>query len=201
MERRETYALVAPLIMTATGEKMGKTVAGAVWLDPARTSAYDYYQYWINVDDPDVERFLALFTFLPMDDVRDLGRREGADLRASKERLAFEATALAHGVEEAEKAQTAARALFSGDGEAASAPTTLVPRARFDEGIKLVDLLVETGLASSKRAASDLIKQGGAYVNSMRMGSPEVLINYDSVQNGAVLLRAGKKRFPRVVPE
>src|SRR5207248_1351915 len=96
-ESAEAYALVTPLLTTAAGQKMGKTAGGAVWLDPARTSSYDFYQYWINTEDADVERFLAFFTFLPMDEVHELGRRQGADLREVKERLAFEATRITHG--------------------------------------------------------------------------------------------------------
>ncbi len=219
VERRETYALVSPLIMTSTGEKMGKTVAGAVWLDPSRTSPYDYYQYWINVDDHDVERFLAVFTFLPMDEVRSLGRMEGDDLRAAKERLAFEATVLAHGEEQARKAQASSRALFPGlrhyvlqaePGQyqiAGSAAELLVDRTlsveatRLRDGIELVDLLVETGLTPSKRAARDLIKQGGANVNGERVSAVDAVIDEAALRDGAILLRAGKKRFHRVVPE
>src|SRR5712692_7897679 len=122
VERGVAFALTSPLIETASGTKMGKTEAGAVWLDPARTSPYDYYQFWINTEDPDVERFLALFTLVPMDEVRALGRLEGAELRQAKERLAFEATRLAHGEAAAREAQAAARALFGGDGAAALPP-------------------------------------------------------------------------------
>src|SRR5439155_3620766 len=118
VEGAGAFALVAPLMTTASGGKMGKTAAGAVWLDPNRTSPYDYYQYWINTADADVERFLALFTFLPLEDVRELGRLEGADLRRAKELLAFEATMLTHGEDAAEDARTSSRALFGGDGAA-----------------------------------------------------------------------------------
>src|SRR5438093_417161 len=157
------------LIMTASGGKMGKTAAGAVWLDPIRTSPYDYYQYWINTADADVERFLGLFTFLPMEEVRELGRLEGADLRRAKEVLAFEATMLTHGEDAAEYARTSSRALFGGDGEAEGAPTTPVAASRLAAGVELTDLLVETGVAPSKRSARVLIRQGGAYVNGERV--------------------------------
>jgi tyrosyl-tRNA synthetase len=200
VEGGEAYAMVVPLVMTASGEKMGKTAAGAVWLDAARTSPYDYYQFWINTADADVERFLALFTFLPMDGVRALGRQEGADLRQAKEVLAFEATKLTHGESEAEKARETSRALFYGDGAAAAAPTTTIAPDRLAGGVELVDLLVETGLQSSKRAARDLIRQGGAYVNDARIDDPNTRVDATWLREGALLVRVGKKRYHRVVP-
>jgi tyrosyl-tRNA synthetase len=201
VEGGQAYALVAPLIMTSSGGKMGKTAAGSVWLDPALTSPYDYYQYWINTADADVERFLSLFTFLPMEQVHELGRLEGAEARQAKEVLAFEATRLTHGEEAAEEARDASRALFGGDGQAEGAPSSTMEGKRIAAGIELTDLLVETGLAPSKRAARDLIRQGGAYVNGERIDAPDALIGESHVQDRAVLLRAGKKRFHRVIVE
>jgi tyrosyl-tRNA synthetase len=178
---------------------MGKTAAGAVWLDPARTSPYDYYQFWINTADADVQRFLALFTFLPMHEVRALGRREDAELRQSKEVLAFEATKLTHGADEAQKARETSRALFSGAGDAEGAPSTAIDAARIKAGIELVDLLVETGLQPSKRAARDLVRQGGAYVNDARIDDPNSRVDASWLHDGALLLRVGKKRYHRVI--
>lgn len=221
-EGAESYALVTPLLTTASGEKMGKTAAGSVWLDAERTSPYDFYQYWINTDDADVERFLAFFTFLSMDDIKALGRLQGADLRAAKETLAFEATRITHGDDAAREAQETSRTLFGGSGNVivtpgtlplvittyaptviltTSAPTRGVEAARLSAGIELVDLLVETGLAVSKRAARDLIRQGGANVNGRRVDDPNLVITDQDLENGALLLRAGKKRFHRVVPK
>jgi tyrosyl-tRNA synthetase len=197
-EGGQAFALVAPLILTAAGEKMGKTVAGALWLDPARTSPYDYYQYWINVADADVARFLKLFTFLTTDQISKLTRTEGAGLRHAKEVLAFEATALTHGSEAASAAQLASRALFSGEGDGASAPTTLVAIERLLAGISLADVLVETGLAASKSAARDLIRQGGAYVNGERVLNPSSVIGEAHLHDSTILLRAGRKRFHRL---
>jgi tyrosyl-tRNA synthetase len=199
VEGGEAFALVAPLIMTSAGGKMGKTAAGSVWLNPEWTSPYDYYQYWINTADADVERYLSIFTFLPMQQVHELGRLEGADLRRAKEVLAFEATRLTHGDQAAEEARAASRALFSGAGEAAGAPTTLIEDARLVSGIELSDLLVETGLAPSKRAARDLIRQGGAYVNGERIDTVDAVIDERHLRGDAVVLRSGKKRFHRVV--
>jgi tyrosyl-tRNA synthetase len=148
----QAFALTFPLIETASGAKMGKTERGAVWLAADRTTPYEYYQFWINTEDPDVERFLALFTFLPMDEVRALGRQEGAALRAAKERLAFEATAITHGAAAAGEARAAARALFGGNGSLADVemPTTRVPAGELAAGLPVADLLVLTGLCASK---------------------------------------------------
>lgn len=201
VEGGEAFGLVAPLITTASGGKMGKTAAGAVWLDPALTSPYEYYQYWINTADADVERFIALFTFLPIETVHELGRLEGADLRGAKEVLAYEATKLTHGQEAAEEARTASRALFGGDGEADGAPATLLEADKLRAGVELTDLLVQTGLTPSKRAARDLVRQGGAYVNGERVDAPDTVIDERHLRDGGVLLRAGKKRFHRVVVE
>ncbi|MPZ14598.1 MAG: tyrosine--tRNA ligase [Chloroflexi bacterium] len=200
-EGEEAFALVTPLLTTSSGEKMGSTAEGAVWLDPARTSPYAYYQFWINTDDPDVQRYLALFTFLPMDDVRALGRLEGAELRAAKEVLAVEATTLAHGRDAAEQAQGTSRALFRGGAEAPeAAPTTVVDPGRLGAGVPLVDLLVETGLAASKRGARNLIRGGGVYVNGQRVEDVDTTVDGEDLRSGAVLLRKGPKQFHRVVP-
>lgn len=200
VEGGEAYGLVVPLLLTASGEKMGKTAAGAVWLDPARTPPYDYYQFWINTADADVERFLALFTSLPMEEVRALGRLQGAELRRAKEVLAYEATKLTHGEAAAEAARAASRALFYGEGPAEAAPTLAISPERLAGGLELAELLVETGLAPSKRAARDLIRHGGAYINEERVSDPNLRVDTAWLKEGALLLRAGKKRYYRVVP-
>lgn len=199
VEGQPVYALVTPLLETSAGEKMGKTAGNAVWLDEERTSPYQYYQYWVNTSDPDVERFLAIFTFLPMDEVRALGRLEGADLRRAKDVLAFEATKLTHGEEAAREAQETSRALFGSGADGEAAPTSVVDSKRIEAGIELADLLVETRLAASKRAARDLIRQGGAYVNGRRVNDVTAVIGARDLQGQVVLLRAGKKRYHRVV--
>ena len=199
VEGGEGYALVSPLITTASGAKMGKTAAGSVWLDPNLTSPYEYYQYWINTADADVERFLALFTFLPMERVHELGRLEGAELREAKEVLAFEATKLTHGEEEAMRAREASRALFGGGGAAEGTPTYEVERGRLTAGIELVDLLVESGLRSSKRQARDLIQGRGAYLNDEQVADVSRLVTDADLRDDALLLRSGKKDYRRVV--
>jgi tyrosyl-tRNA synthetase len=199
LEGGEAYGITFPLIMTADGRKMGKTEKGAVWLDGERTSPYEYYQFWINTDDRDVIRFLALFTFLPMKEVEAYGRLKGAELREAKEALAFEATKLIHGKEEAEKARQASRALFSGDAEEGSIPTTLIEKERFTEGIPIFKLFEQSGLCSSGSEARRLIEQGGGYTNKERVEKFDQVIKSDDFdEKGELLLRAGKKKFHRI---
>lgn len=186
------YGLTFPLLTTATGAKMGKTASGAVWLDADRTSPVEFYQYWRNTDDRDVERFLAYFTFLPMREVRALGRREGAALNESKEILAFEATKLCHGEEAANRAQNTAKEV-----KGSLAETTL-PLARLREGIGLLDLLVETGLCATKSEARRLVQQGGARLNGAAATDAQITVGEPHVENGAILLQAGKKKFHKI---
>ena len=200
LETKQAYGLTFPLLMTARGEKMGKTAAGAVWLSAERTSPYEFYQYWVNVDDRDVERFLAYFTFLPMDEVRALGRAEGAALNQSKRVLAVEATKLCHGETAALKAKTDSEALFNGGGGDVSAiPSTEMPRADFARGVPFVELLVKVGLADSKNAARRLVTQGGAYLNNEAVGDVNLSVGESAIQDGAILLRQGKKKYHRIV--
>ena len=200
VERGEAEALTFPLLTTATGAKMGKTEKGAVWLDPKRTSPYEYYQYWINADDRDVGRFLALFTFLPMDEVRRLSSFAGEDLRAAKEILAVEATKLNHGEDEALKAREASRALFSGEGgvDESSVPTFEIERGRFEEGVPAFVLFADAGLAKTRGEARRLIAQGGGYVNGRRLDAAEEMITAGELRDGALMLRAGKKKYARI---
>lgn len=200
VEGKTAYGLTYPLLTTARGEKMGKTAAGAVWLSAARTSPYEYYQYWINCDDRDVRRFLALFTFLPMEEVERLGALQGAEIREAKEVLAFEATKLTHGAEEAEKARVTSRAAFSHQGDDLSAvPTSTLSAARLAEGLSVVDLFCESGLTAGRNAARRLIQQGGAYVNGRAVTDAEERIGTDAVEEGAIMLRFGKKKYHRIV--
>ncbi len=200
VEARTAHACTFPLITTSSGAKMGKTASGAVWLDAARTSPYEFYQYWINTEDPDVGRFLGLFTFLPMDEVRRLAALEGADLRTAKEVLAFEATRLVHGEEEAARARDASRALFSGDGGLTTAPTYEIPRQRLEDGVEAFVLFHEAGLAKSRGEARRLIQQGGAYVNGRAVTGFDQPVTAADLEDGAVLLRAGKKKHCAVRP-
>jgi tyrosyl-tRNA synthetase len=200
VERGEAEALTFPLLTTATGAKMGKTEKGAVWLDAKRTSPYEYYQYWINADDRDVGRFLALFTFLPMDEVRRLSSLAGEELREAKEILAVEATKVNHGEDEALKAREASRALFSGEGgiDESSVPTVEIERGRFEEGVPAFVLFADAGLAKTRGEARRLIAQGGGYVNGRRLDAAEEMITAGELRDGALMLRAGKKKYARI---
>jgi tyrosyl-tRNA synthetase len=189
--RRETgtvaHALTVPLLARADGKKMGKTESGAVWLDPARVSAYDYFQYWVNVDDRDVVRFLKLYTRLPLARIAELEALEGADVREAKKVLAREATVLAHGEAAATEAAAAAAKVFSG-GASADMPTFKVALPA-----PVVDLMAASGLCKSKGEARRLIKQGGARIEGERVTSVDAILASDAV------LWAGKKRAVRIL--
>lgn len=200
IEGAEAFGLVTPLLTTSTGQKMGKTAGGALWLDADLTSPYDFYQYWINIEDASVERTLALLTPLPMDEVRALASLRGARIRTAKERLAYEITARVHGSEAAAAARDGARALFGRDGgSTAAAPQTRVTEDQLAAGLGIVDLLLSTGLAGSRSAARRLIAQGGAYANDRRIDSADTIFFTDAFQDGELLLRSGKKRYHRVL--
>lgn len=201
VEGQEAFALTAPLLTTAGGQKMGKTAAGAVWLDPELMSPFDFYQYWINVDDRDVVRLLQLYTFLPLSEISRFRQVQGAELREAKSLLAFEVTKLIHGEAAARNAREAALALFSESGDGTSAPQVVMNSGLFKEGIGIVDLFHAAGLASSKSEARRLIQQGGAYVNRRRIESIEERVGLSDFEKGELLLRAGKKRYQRVVIE
>ena len=202
MEGQTVHALTFPLLTTAGGEKMGKTAGGAVWLDADRTSPYEFYQYWINTDDRDVERFLAYFTFLPITEVRRLGGVTGAESRTAKEVLAYEVTKLAHGTVEAEKAREASHAAFGGEGIDLSAiPTSGIEPDRLAEGISIIDLFHEVGLATSRGEARRLIQQGGAYINGERVAGIDAVATKKDLDGEGIMLRSGKKRHHRVIVE
>jgi tyrosyl-tRNA synthetase len=194
-------ALTFPLLTTATGAKMGKTAAGAIWLDADRFNPYDYYQYWINCDDRDVEKFLKLFTFLPMERIKELALFQGSEIRKAKQILAFEVTKITHGEKAAEEAESAAEAAFSPStgGDLDALPTTAITPKRLAAGVSPLDLFVETGLSASRGEAKRLIKQGGMYVNDERIDSLESLLTEKNITPNGILLRAGKKKYHRIV--
>ncbi len=200
VEGAEVYGATIPLLTTAQGVKMGKTEKGTVWLDVQRTQPYEFFQFWINTDDRDVERFLGLFTFLPMDEVRQLGALQGAEINEAKRVLAYEATALTHGKKEAEKAKNAFADAKKGGGDLSAIPSTVIEPSRLQEGIPVLDLFAETGLAKSKSEARRLVQQGGAYINGDGVASIDVVVDSSLVRDGAILLRFGKKKYHRVVP-
>jgi tyrosyl-tRNA synthetase len=194
LDQAEAYALTFPLITTATGAKMGKTAAGAVWLAADRTSPFDFYQYFVNVDDRDVERFLKLLTFLDMGEIRRLAALEGAELRVAKAALAFAATEIVHGREAAESAQKAAQAAFGGGGAG-----ELVPTFEAVAGVKIVNLLVAAGLAPSTSAARRLVEQGGVKLGDRKVTSVDEVLRAEEVGSEGVLLHSGKKHLKRIV--
>ena len=200
VEGETVHGVTFPLITTASGAKMGKTAAGAIWLDAERTSPYDFYQYWVNTEDSDVERFLGLFTLLPMNEVRRLGGLRGEAIRQGKEILAYEATQLLHGAEEADKARQASRALFGGDGDLGEVPSFELPRGRLESGIEAFLLFAESGLAKSRGEARRLIQQGGAYLNGQPVTAIDRRVTEADLEQGVVLLRAGKKKYCAVRP-
>ncbi|MGI6358168.1 MAG: tyrosine--tRNA ligase [Bacillota bacterium] len=195
LERQEVYGLTIPLITTASGKKMGKTEAGSVWLDAERTSPYDFYQYWRNVEDDDVGRFLAMFTFLPMTEVQELSRLQGADINRAKQVLAFEVTKIVHGESEAIKAESAANALFGGGGALTGAPSSEITRQQLRQGVNILDLLASTDLFVSKSDARRNVQQGGVYLNGERVDDIDLLVNEDHVRQGQLELRKGKKHY------
>ena len=201
VEQAEAHALTWPLVTTADGKKMGKTAAGALFLDPERVSPYQFYQYWINVPDADVAALLALLTLLPDAEVAELGRLRDQEIMAAKERLAMELTGMVHGPEEAAGAREASRALFGGrgdrHGERDSMPGATLPAAELEPGIPVVDLFARTSLCASKSDARRLIQQGGARINDTRLTRVEETIGLGDVRGGELVLRAGKKRFFR----
>lgn len=199
-EGAEVHGFTCPLVTTSTGEKMSKSrPGGAIWLDPALTSPYEYYQFWINTDDGDLGRFLRLYTFLPIDQVKTLESGQGADLRPSKEVLALEATAVAHGRSAAEAARNASLALFRGEGEMGNVPALEVSCDALRKGMTFLDLFALAGLLSSRGEIRRLAEQGGLYANGERVTDLLGSVTPDTIGNDGLLLRAGKKRYRRVV--
>jgi tyrosyl-tRNA synthetase len=178
---------------------MGKTASGAVWLDGERLAPYDFYQYWIKTEDADVARFFKIYTFLSLEEIDELAALQGAEIRRAKEVLAYEVTRLTHGQEEAERAREASRALFGGAGANAAIPTTAIPPAELEAGIAVADLFERVGLAKTRSEARRLIQQGGAYVGEAQVAAVDAMITAADVPAEGLLLRAGKKRYHRVM--
>ena len=199
VDQHEAYGFTYPLLTTASGKKMGKTESGAIWLDPTRTSPYEYYQYWVNLDDADVAKCLRLFTYLSQEQIQELEQLEGADIRKAKAVLAFETTSLAHGEEEARKAEKGAQAVFGGGGDRSQVPATEIPQSRI--GSLLLNLFVEVGMCPSRSEARRLLQQGGLYLNQERVEELDAALTVEHFVEGEVLLRAGKKRYHRILLE
>ncbi len=194
---KDAYAMTITLLLNSEGKKMGKTEKGAVWLDPEKTSPYEFYQYWRNVADADVIKCLKMLTFVPIEQIEEMEKTmEGAQFNAAKELLAYELTKLVHGEEEAEKAQAAAKALFGGSGNDANMPVAEIDSADLTDGtIGLLNLLVKAGLAPSVSEARRLVQQGGITVNDEKITDAKAQIKLE----GEIIVRKGKKAFKKVV--
>lgn len=195
---KQAYAMTCTLLTNSEGDKMGKTAKGALWLDPEKTSPYEFYQYWRNVDDADVDKCLRMLTFIPMDEVRRLSALEGAEINKAKEVLAFEVTKLIHGEEEANKAQQAAKALFSGGMDEGSIPFTEMDPAAFENGIGILDLLKDVGLTKSNGEGRRLVEQGGISIDDVKVESIDKQINLADFKDGKIMIKKGKKVYHQV---
>jgi tyrosyl-tRNA synthetase len=201
VEGAEVQAMTFPLTATSSGAKMGKTAKGAVWLDPELFSPYDFYQYWVNCDDRDVGRFLRIYTFLPLDEIRRLEALKDNEINEAKRVLAYETTSITHGEDAACDARAASAAVFggAGDKDVEALPTTAVPLARLEAGIGVAELFAEVGLTPSRGEAKRLIKQGGLTVNDERIDGLERLLTIRDVGPNGMMLKAGKKKIHRIV--
>ena len=197
-DQTQTYGMTFTLLTNSEGKKMGKTAAGAVWLDPKKTTPYDFYQYWVNVDDADVIKCLKLLTFVPMEQIREMETWKDAQLNEAKRILAYEVTKLVHGEEEAEKVKAAAQAVFGGGGVSADMPTTVIPDV---VGMGVLDMLVKTELVSSKGEARRLVQQNGLSINDAKYTDVNGTVTADMVTEDGIIIKKGKKVFHRVVTE
>jgi tyrosyl-tRNA synthetase len=200
-DAKPAFGMTFSLLTTSEGKKMGKTENGTVWLDPEKTSPYDFYQYWRNVADDVVEKCLALLTFLPMDEVRRLGALKDKEINEAKKVLAYEVTKLVHNEEEAKKASEAADALFGGgvNGNMANVPTSILPASML--GVKILDLLFEAKIIPSKSEGKRLIQQGGLYINDEKIDNMDVVVTETFFKEGKMLVRRGKKNYNQITLE
>ena len=195
---KDAHAMTITLLTDSQGHKMGKTAGNAVWLDPNKTSPFEFYQYWRNVGDADVLKCIRMLTFLPLEQIDEMDHWEGSQLNRAKEILAFELTRMVHGEEEAQKAEAAAKALFVGGGVSADMPTTELSPEEIGEGIAILDLLVKCGLAPSKGEGRRLVQQGGILAGDEKVASIDRVFSPDELKQGDLILRKGKKTFHRV---
>ena len=194
----DAHAMTITLLLTSEGKKMGKTASGAVWLDPNKTSPYDFYQYWRNIEDADVLKCIRMLTFLPLEQIDEMDKWEGAQLNTAKEILAYELTKLVHGEEEAAKAQETARGLFSGAGSTANMPSTTLTDADFTDGaIDVMTLLVKCGLCPSKGGARRLVQQGGVAVDGEKVSGIDMTIAAEKFAGEGIVIKKGKKVYHR----
>ena len=197
---KDAYAMTITLLLNSEGKKMGKTQSGAVWLDPNKTSPFDFYQYWRNVDDADVIKCMKLLTFLPLEEIQEMEKWEGSQLNKAKEILAFQLTELVHGTEEAKKAEAGAKALFAGGADTEHMPTTELATEDFDEegNIDLISLLVKSALVTTRSEGRRAIEQGGVSVNGEKVTDIRHVLSKDALTGDGIVLKRGKKKFNKV---
>ena len=197
--QKDAHAMTITLLLNSEGKKMGKTASGAVWLDPNKTTPFEFYQYWRNVEDADVLKCIRMLTFLPLEEIDKMDSWKDAQLNTAKEILAYELTKLVHGQEEADKAQAAAKALFAGGGDDANMPTTQITADKLTDGkIGILNLMVACGLAPSNKQARQLVEQGGVLVNDEKVPSAQFTVTEEQLKEG-VKIRKGKKVFHKAV--
>ncbi len=199
-DQKQVYGMTFTLLSNSEGKKMGKTQKGALWLDPEKTSPYEFYQYWRNVDDADVIKCLKLITFVPMEEINEMAKWEGQQLNEAKRRLAYEVTKLVHGEEEAKKAQGAAEAVFGGGSDNSNMPTTAITKDEAKE-INILDLMLKAGLIPSKGEGRRLVQQGGVSVNGNKVSDIAQNICESDFEDGCVIIKKGKKVFHKIVIE
>ena len=197
-DQKQVYGMTFTLLTNSEGKKMGKTASGAVWLSPEKTSPYEFYQYWRNVDDADVCKCLKLLTFVPMDEIREYEKLEGSQLNKVKEVLAYEVTKLVHGEEEAKKAQATASAIFSGAGDAENMPSAQVSESDIADGIKVLDLLANVSFIPSKGEGRRLIQQGGLSIDNEKVTEIDLVITKESFKDGKIIVKKGKKSYLKI---
>ena len=197
---KDAYAMTITLLLNSEGKKMGKTQSGAVWLDPNKTSPFDFYQYWRNVDDADVIKCMKLLTFLPLEEIQEMEKWEGSQLNKAKEILAFQLTELVHGTEEAKKAEAGAKALFAGGADTEHMPTTELAAEDFDEegNIDLISLLVKSALVTTRSEGRRAIEQGGVSVDGEKVTDIRHVLSKDALTGDGIVLKRGKKKFDKV---
>jgi len=197
-DQGQAYGLTFKLLTTSEGMKMGKTVSGALWIDPEKTSPYEMFQYFRNVADSDVINCIKLLTFVPMEEIREMEKLEGADLNMVKERLAFEFTSIVHGKEEARKSLEAAKALFVGGGDESNMPTTEMPASKFEVEVPFLDILIEVGLIASKGEGKRLIGQNGISLNDEKVNDFAITLTSSNFKDGEIKIKKGKKVFHKI---
>ncbi len=198
-DQRQVYGMTFTLLTNSEGKKMGKTQSGALWLDPQKTSPYDFYQYWVNVDDADVIKCLKLLTFLPLEEIEAMAEYKDAEINKAKKVLAYEVTKLVHGEEEANKVQAAAEAVFGSGNSSENMPTTEIGAAEIEAGLSILDCLVMTGLAASKGEGRRLVQQGGVSLNGEKVTDIAFNLSASDFESGEAVIKKGKKVFHRVV--